>query len=195
MYAPQRDNSNPAVPTMTDNSDDIEPTTLARLGRGETLITAEPVPGQAIPRVLLRAVIDCPPKQVWPLIDRCGDYQRTMPNIKASQELSREEGRVRVRVTVGMPFPLPNLTSITESLHTAEPGERYVRKWELVEGDYKSNSGSWTLTPFQGDPARTLLEYRVHAVPKIPVPKKLQQLAQKKALPKLVEQLRRLARG
>lgn len=166
-----------------------------RLARGEVLVSTEPVSGSPVPAVKLQAMIDTPPERVWRLIDGCADYQRTMPNVSASQELSRKGDLVRVRITVGMPFPLPNLVSVTDGVHTVIPGEKYQREWQLVEGDYKHNAGSWTLTPFCGDPARTLVRYRVHAVPKIPIPQKIQQLAQKKALPKMIEQLRRLARG
>lgn len=173
---------------------ELDPAVRDRLARGEVLITVEPVPGSSVPAVRLQAMIDAPPERVWRLIDRCADYQETMPNVAASQELSRQDDRVRVRITVGMPFPLPNLVSVTDGVHTVIPGEIYKREWQLVEGDYKHNSGSWTLTPFDGDPARTLVRYKVHAVPKIPVPQKLQQLAQKKALPKMIAQLGRLAR-
>ena len=38
--------------------------------------------------------------------------------------------RVRARVTVKMPFPLKDLSSITDALHTVIPGERYRRAWE-----------------------------------------------------------------
>lgn len=175
----------------------LDPALRARLDRGEVVIETAPVPGSALPRVLLDAVIEAPPESVWPLINNTGDYCRTMPAVKRVEELSREPGaegdRVRVRLTVGMPFPLKDLTSITNARHTERPGELYRRAWELESGDYEANSGAWTLTPFEGDGRRTHVRYQVHAVPRIRIPGAIQQLVQKKALPRLIEHLRKLA--
>ncbi len=167
---------------------------IRRLDAGEILIESRPRGGGQNPEVVVRAVVQAPPERVWPLIDRVGDYQRVMPSVERAEEVSREQDRVRARVTLKMPLPLKNLTSVTEGVHTVEPGVRYQRRWRLVQGDYRENSGSWTLTPFAGDAARTLVEYRVVAGPRIPVPQKIQALAQKKAIPELIDNLRRLSR-
>lgn len=179
------------------NDDSLDAGTRARLSRGEVIVETEPIPGSSLPRVRLQAMIAAPPARVWALINNTGDYTRTMPAVKRVQELSREpEGdkeRVRVRLTVGMPFPLRDLTSVTTALHTVVPGELYERAWRLESGDYEANEGAWTLTPFDGDAGRTLVRYNVYAVPRMRIPGPIQQLAQKKALPKLIEHLRRLA--
>ncbi|MCK5796574.1 MAG: hypothetical protein KAI47_05300, partial [Deltaproteobacteria bacterium] len=135
------------------------------------------------------------PERVWSVIDRVRDYTRTMTSIKRSDELVREardDGSVlvRARITIGMPFPLKDLTSVTDAIHTAIPGERYERAWTFVEGDYRDNSGAWILIPFEKDPRRTLVVYRLHAVPKIRVPASIHGLAQKKVIPKLINNLR-----
>jgi hypothetical protein len=129
------------------------------------------------------------------VVDGVSNYARTMGGVKSVTELSREptdEGeRVRARITVKMPFPLRDLTSVTDGIHTAEPGERYRRRWQLVEGDYHANSGSWTLEPFDGDSRRTLVTYNLHAVPHIRIPASLYGLAQKKVIPRLIDHLRK----
>lgn len=163
-----------------------------RLEQGEVHVELENVPGSKAPRATVLAMIDAPPPRVWRLIDQIRDYERTMKGVKRAQELSRQDDRVRAQVTIGMPFPLKDLTSVTDGVHTVREGERYCRAWTLESGDYHRNEGSWTLEPDPAQPERTLVRYVIHAEPKIRVPGKLQQLAQKKAIPALIEQLRKL---
>lgn len=165
-------------------------TMKAQLARGVVLVDTEPVPGSGSPRIVVRAVIDAPADKVWPHIDQASRYAEFMPRVKAAQELSRVGMDIRTRMTVEMPFPLKNLTAITKARHTVEPGVRYVREWVLEEGDYHVNEGRWTLVPFDLDPKRTLAVYRVHVVPKIPIPKAIQSAVQEKAMPKLIESIR-----
>lgn len=166
--------------------------------RGQTVIAVDTPAGSTIPRVRVYATIDVSPARVWALIDRCADYPRTMKGVKAATELSRADGVVHVRATIGMPFPLKDLTAVTKGIHTVdEAGGRYRRAWTLVEGDYEQNDGSWVLVPFvtgggaaQAPYARTLVRYELHVKPRIRVPKKLLEVAQKKTLPSLIEHLR-----
>jgi len=203
----------------TMNHDEIDPRTHERLARGEVVISTEVVQGSPLPRVRVLAVIEAPPARVWQVIDRVADYRRTMGGVKQSTEISREpvEGgaggtgtcvrsggaslecgaerakceRVRARITVKLPFPLQDLTSVTEAVHTVDPDRRYERRWQLVEGDYHENQGGWVLEPFAADDRRTLVRYTLHAVPTIRIPAALQGMAQKKVIPRLIEHLRR----
>jgi ribosome-associated toxin RatA of RatAB toxin-antitoxin module len=169
---------------------DLDPTTKSRLSRGEVLVHTEPVPGSSTQAIVVRAVFDFPAEAVWRHIDQSARYHEFMPRVKASAELSRDGENIRTRMTVDMPFPLKNLTATTRARHIVEPGVRYVREWKLEEGDYHVNEGSWTLTPFDGDPNRAYAHYRVHVMPKIPIPKAIQSAVQEKAMPKLIESLR-----
>ena len=165
-----------------------------RLARGEVLVGTEPVAGSSSPRIVVRAVFDVPPAAVWKHIEDSSRYAEFMPRVKAAQELSRDGDNIRTRLTVDMPFPLKNLTATTRAKHTVEPGVRYVREWVLEEGDYVVNEGNWTLVPFDGDPNRALAVYRVHVVPKMPIPSVIQSAVQEKAMPKLIEALRARSR-
>jgi len=162
----------------------------ARLRAGEVFVATEPIPGSATPRLVVRAVVDAPPERVWDCIDRSALYSGFMPRVKKSEELSRDGDDVRTRLTVEMPFPLKNLTATTQARHTVEPGLRWVRAWRLESGDYHQNEGSWTLTPVDGEPHRTLAHYQVHVVPKIPIPKMIQSAVQEKAMPGMIDALR-----
>jgi ribosome-associated toxin RatA of RatAB toxin-antitoxin module len=162
----------------------------ARLEAGEIIVTTEPVADSNVPRAKMQGVIEAPPEQVWAIIEKCGDYVKTMPRVAASKELSRDGGMMECEVTVDTPFPLSNLTSRTQVVMTIDPGVRWERSWKLLSGDYKANEGHWLLTPYQGDPNRTHARYEVYADPKIHVPQSLINSAQARSLPKLIQGLR-----
>jgi hypothetical protein len=162
----------------------------ARLDGGEVIIKATKVEGSGVPKVKAMGVVDAPPEALWAVIEKCGDYKKTMVRTAASEELSRKGNIVRCRVTIELPFPLKNLTATTEAIHSVTPGKKWQRRWSMVEGDYKRNSGSWTLVPFDDSGKRTLVIYEVHAEPNIALPDSIQRAAQKKSLPDLFEHLR-----
>jgi ribosome-associated toxin RatA of RatAB toxin-antitoxin module len=161
-----------------------------RLSQGEIIVKSQSVPGSDTPKLTVTAVIESAPQAVWHIVDRCADYKKTMIRTVESEELSRKGTKVRCRVTVDLPFPLSDITAITEATHTVVPDKKYMRVWQLEKGDYHRNSGSWTLVPFDKTGLRTLVVYRVHAEPKIPIPSSIQKLGQKRSLPRLMENLR-----
>jgi ribosome-associated toxin RatA of RatAB toxin-antitoxin module len=175
-----------ALPWAAGHADDAE---RGRLDRGEIVITTQAAAGIAIPRAVMTAVIDAPPADVWRIIERCDDYERTMPRIRHATELRREGDIVFCRITVDMPFPLSDLTATTRARHRVEPG-LYERAWTLVEGDYERNEGSWTLTPFDAAGARTLVRYEALAVPKVSLPDFVLEKARDGSLPDIIEGLR-----
>ncbi len=160
-----------------------------RLDQGEIMVYTRPVKGSDLPEIVVKAVINAPPAQVWALVSRCARYAKFMPRIKASRELSRKGGRILCRVTVDMPFPYSDLTATTEVRHTVSK-DRWYRRWRLIKGDYKVNRGSWVLTPFGGDSKRTYAVYRAQAVPNAYVPGVIRRMAQKSSLPKMIKALR-----
>ncbi|MCA9571784.1 MAG: hypothetical protein KC656_28295 [Myxococcales bacterium] len=175
----------PASPAADEKAD-----TRARLDGGEIIVQTTPVEGSGVPKIKAMGVVDAPPAAIWAVIERCGDYKKTMIRTAESVELSRKGNVVRCRVTIELPFPLKNLTATTDAIHTVVPGKKWQRRWTLVEGDYVRNSGSWTLLPFDDEGKRTLVIYEVNAEPKIAIPDSIQRAAQKKSLPNLFEHLR-----
>lgn len=175
-----------------DDTAEAKPTDdTARLDGGEILVVARPVPGSSLPEVTARAVIDAPPEKLWAILQDCGNYQKTMSRVASSKELSRQGNKVVCQVEIGLPFPLSNLTGVTEATHTIGP-PKWVRAWKLISGDYDANTGSWTLTTWKDNPQRTLAVYKVHAVPKSSVPDAILRKAQKSALPAMMEHLRKI---
>ncbi len=165
----------------------------ARLARGEVIIRRVVVPGSEMPEAIVRGVIDAPPARVWAIIDRCAHYPGKLPRVKAARELSRKGNIVVCDVTIDMPFPFSDLRAKTRAVHTVRKGF-FRRAWNLIEGDFKHNRGSWTFTPFSANGRRTLAVYRVHALPNTPLPIWLQRKASETTLPNLFKALRKAAR-
>ncbi|HVY45153.1 MAG TPA: SRPBCC family protein, partial [Minicystis sp.] len=164
---------------------------LASSAAGEAtgiVVRSEPAPGSDTPRVVMTATIDAPPEKVWAIVSDCAHYKERMPRIAASRLLAKAGSTYTCEVTVEMPFPLSNLTAVTEAVHT-ESADRYVRRWKLLRGDYKVNDGSWEVRPADASRARSLVTYTVHAEPNTPVPGWVREKAQKKALPEMIERV------
>ena len=165
-----------------------------RLAQGEVLVWTEQVAGSDVPVGFAQGVIDAPPAEVWKIVEDCGNYAQNMPRI-AKSKLEKQEGTVRFcRVTADLPFPAPDLESLTRVEHAHNADGSYVRAWKLVEGDYHRNEGTMTLKPY-GDGTKTLATYRIHVEPKLPLPQSVMSSMQKGSLPDVIKNLRkRLAR-
>ena len=158
----------------------------ARLERGEIIVRQTPVKGSDMPAATVKAIIEAPPEKIWAVIDKCARYKKVMPRTAESKELSRKGPVVHCRITVELPFPFSNLTSTTKAVHTTRKGY-WQRAWTLVEGDYKINSGSWTLTSHGDTGKRTMVVYRMHAEPNVSLPVWLQKRAARSTLPGLIK--------
>jgi ribosome-associated toxin RatA of RatAB toxin-antitoxin module len=155
--------------------------------KGTVDIKSYSVPGSETPKIVARAVLDVPAKKVWAIVSDCATYKDHMPRIAAS-ELLKKEGNVHTcKVTVAMPFPLSNLTGITNAVHE-ETATGMTRRWHLVSGDYKVNDGSWEVKPLED--GSTLVVYSIHAEPNTNVPQWIRESAQKKTLPDMMERVK-----
>lgn len=163
--------------------------TEARIAAGEVVVVSRNVPGCDLPEATVHAVIDAPPAAVWKIIDDCANYKKTMVRIIESKELSRNGNVTQCQVTVEMPMPISNLTSVAEAT-SVQNGATYKRTWKLVRGDYKRNEGSWTISPYDAEGKRSRIVYRVLADPNISVPNFIIKKAQAKALPDMIEKIR-----
>ena len=160
------------------------------LAGGEVFVTSEPVAGSEVPRFIVTAVVDAPPAKVFEVVANCARLTERMPRVASAEYVSRTKTGARCKVTLDMPFPLSNLTAITQDRRKESP-DIWYRKWTLVEGDYHVNDGSFVLVPFQGDANRTLVTYSIHAIPKTAVPDFLRERAQRSSLPDMIERIRK----
>ena len=169
------------------------PSLEERLDGGEVVIKVREVAGSPMPHLKAVGVIDAPPKTVWYLVEDCNRWKRNLTRIERAETVWRRGEDVRCKVTVDMPFPVDDLTAVTDAKHREKNGT-FQRKWHLVEGDYRRNKGSWTITSFKGNPDRALVVYEVHAEPRMAVPDFIVKAAQSQSIPKLYAKLRKRAR-
>jgi hypothetical protein len=163
------------------------------LESGKVFVKTEEVQGSDIPRMVVTAIVDAPPQKIFDLVTDCDKFPGRLPRIKEARTLKKHSDGHTCEVTLGLPFPLSDLTAVTRDRRKEGPDEWY-RKWKLVknvETDYKINNGGFFLKPYQDDPNRTLFVYKVHAEPKTIVPDFLRERAQKKSLPGMVERIRK----
>ena len=166
------------------------PQEVARLARGEVLITSSDVPGRSVPHVRAVALFKVPPERLWAIIEDCTHYKDNMPRTLESKELLRDGNRVRCREKIDMPFPFSDLWEETDAVHTVEPGRRYVRAWQHHDGDFRVNTGSWTLEARDGGKA-TLATYETLSEPNVTLPGIIVKLAQQRTLPEMFDRLRK----
>jgi ribosome-associated toxin RatA of RatAB toxin-antitoxin module len=160
----------------------------ADLEAGKILVTSVAVAGSPEPEHVVRAIVQSPPASVWKIVSDCAHYKEHLPHMAASAELSRVGHTVTCQVTIAMPFPMSNLTGVTEAIHEERP-DRMTRTWKLVRGDFEFNEGSWTVESYKGGSA-SLVTYRIHVKPKTLVPGFIRNMAQESALPELLERVR-----
>lgn len=152
---------------------------VAALKRGETkVVDLEVAEGGAVaasffvaaPAAVARAVL-------W-------DHERFpqfMPNARTARVLARR-GATHVVEQIGGQGPI-TVTLVSErTLHA----DRIA--WRSIRGDVKRNDGEWRFAPVAGG---TVLTYRVHVVPHQPVPGAVTRFLQKRALPDMVQAVRR----
>jgi ribosome-associated toxin RatA of RatAB toxin-antitoxin module len=167
-------------PALADDAGDLE--------AGRILVGSVPVAGSSEPEHVVRAVVESPPASVWKIVSDCAHYKDHLPHMAASAELSRVGHTVTCQVTIAMPFPIANLTGVTEAIHEERP-DGMTRTWKLVRGDFEFNEGSWTIESYRGGSA-SLVTYRLHVKPKTIVPAFIRNMAQEKALPELMQRVR-----
>lgn len=177
------------VAAATGQSAAADAATDAQLAAGEILVTTRAIAGSELPEATVQAVIDAPPVAVWKIVDDCANYKRNMMRIAESKLLSRTGAVSVCEVTVDMPMPMRNMTSVNEATATVGPPQ-WKRAWKLLRGDYKRNEGSWTLTAFDTAGTRTRVVYKIWAEPNISVPNFLIRKAQLSALPDMIKKLR-----
>lgn len=163
----------------------------ARLDRGEVLVTSRAAADRVGTIAIARAVIDASPEKVWPLVWDCSRFVHTMPLIAKSELVEHKDNTTRCRVVADVPFPFSDLTSLTHAVLEVEAGVSWRRSWQLVEGDYTVNQGSFTLVPWGR--GKTLATYQIDARPKVPLPDWMLAKVQTDRLPEMMARLRRHA--
>lgn len=94
-----------------------------------------------------------------------------------------------------IPWPVANRWLIVETRDDEReaPNGNYRADWTLAGGNLKTMTGSFDVSPFEGDPKKTLLRYQVETNPGSHVPRFLMRWGVKKIMPAVVQSLRREA--
>jgi hypothetical protein len=92
-----------------------------------------------------------------------------------------------------LPWPVSNKWIVLKNLNDETQSSKLVYRcsWDKSAGNVKSLSGEFRLEPFEGNPKRTLLYYRVETDPGSSVPKFLMRWGIKKSLPTAMRIIRR----
>lgn len=154
---------------------------LARVRTGEIVSTLTAL-GRGVTELIAYGQFQSPPAQVWKILDDVENYPTTMPKVKISKLIERHAHGLRMRMVIDSPFPLPDISSTYDSVHTAADGV-WKREWQQVDKGLAPNSGSWVLVAMPGDDTRTLAQYRVKVTPLIPIPKRIIQFAHNRVIP------------
>lgn len=109
----------------------------------------------------------------------------------SESKLLKKSGNTFIcEVEIDLPFPLSNLTAKTRGVHTVTP-TKMTRKWTLIKGDFRVNTGSWVVESFNESGTRSLVTYTVHAEPTTSVPDWVKKKARDSSMPKLIKRLRK----
>lgn len=160
---------------------------LAKIRRGEIVSTLAAL-GRGVTELIAYGQFRSSPTHVWRILDDVENYPTTMPKVKVSELIERREHGLKMRLVIDTPFPLPDISSIYESVHTTGDGV-WKREWKQVDKGLAPNSGSWVLVVMPGDEARTLAQYRVKVDPIIRVPKSIMQFAHNRVVPDLFRRI------
>jgi len=181
-----------AEPGSSLSAVDSVPGLSKKVRAGGVAVSFKKVAGSDMPAVLAYGVIKAPIAKVWAMVTDCGRYHLTMPSVKESALLSGtvSSGKMRCKIVADLPWPMSDLTSVVDVTLKLRKDGVHERTWTLVEGDYKRNEGSWTLTPIdQG--ASTLLRYQLYVEPNTSVPDFLKRQAQKIKVPGMFKAIRK----
>lgn len=96
--------------------------------------------------------IDAPLDLVMATITDFGAYPSFLPDMQSAEVLRQGDGEWEVRFTLRL------IRQLVYTLKLTAVGPNLLR-WILLEGAFRSNAGSWELTPLGAD--RTRADYRI----------------------------------
>jgi hypothetical protein len=143
----------------------------SRLEAGEVLVVDLPPTEPDGIGMLLAGVVDAPPDRVWAVMADCEEQDEFIPRIRYAAVRDRDGNSHTCDLVVDLPFPLSDLRTASRHHVRRLPDGGHQRRWELLPGDwdYRRNSGSWTVHPYQGG-RRSLLIGRMDLLPKSVIP-------------------------
>jgi uncharacterized membrane protein len=153
-----------------------------RLEKGEVVVDLKDVGKTKY--VEAKVLINEPPDKVWPIMVNPFEFQgKISPRMKTVEVVSDQTNRSVLKVTLDV-LLIPHFTYIVESLYENGQSVQFHR----VGGILKDFSGSWVMSPAQGN--KTELTYCMYIDPGFPVPQWIIREGVKSELPKTLIALR-----
>jgi ribosome-associated toxin RatA of RatAB toxin-antitoxin module len=161
----------------------IEERLRPKLERGEVDTEALDGPGGRRD-ARARALIAAPPERVWDAITDYDHYKDFMPLTTVSEVRRREGETVFFYTELGTP-----LKTIRYEIKLELDKPRWRVAWTLVEGNLKSNEGSWQLEPYGA--GETYAVYTCFVAPGFWLPGYLLNQVTQGTLPQVINAVRR----
>ena len=163
-----------------------DPNLRSRLERGEVVTELTDGPGGRRD-ARARALIAAPPEKVFAAVTDYEHYKDFMPFTTVSDVRRREGDTVWFYTELSFP-----LKTVRYEIKLRLDRPRWRVDWALVEGDMKSNEGSWQLEPVAGG-AETYAIYTVYVAVGFAIPGFIVSKLTEGSLPQLLKSVRRRA--
>ncbi len=164
-----------------------DPALRSKLERGDVATELTDGPGGRRD-ARARALIAAPPEAVWNGITDYAHYNEFMPFTTVS-DVKRREGDT-VWFYTELSFPLK---TIRYEIKLKLDKPRWRVDWTLVEGDLRSNEGSWQLEPYGPGGGETFAIYTVYVAPGFSIPGFILNKMTQASLPQLIQAVRKRA--
>jgi ribosome-associated toxin RatA of RatAB toxin-antitoxin module len=163
-----------------------DPALRSRLERGEVVTELTDGPGGRRD-ARARALIAAPPEKVWEGITDYARYKEFMPFTTVSDVRRREGDTVWFYTELSFP-----LKTINYEIKLKLDKPRWRVDWTLVDGNIKSNEGSWQLEP-HADGKETYAVYTVFVAAGFAIPGFVMSKLTQGSLPELLKVVRKRA--
>ena len=159
-------------------ADSLTPAQQASLRQGETVLTSKDLPDQAWPELTLYRLVKAKPGEVFELFNDYASAPSYTPGMISAEVVAEPSPNTKdVRYTVRV--PVLSKISYTVRNEYSRQGQTYEVRWNLLESPVASAStGALTIEPFEG---QTLLRYRNHVTPSVPMAGMMKGQAAKEA--------------
>ena len=150
--------------------------------------------GSDIASGLGEVVLDRPATDVAPVVLDYAHYVDFMPNFTKSRVLAERGSRAMVYIEVSLAGGALTLWGQLDLSERSAEGDTRVIEAQLVQGNIKTFEAEWTLEPIE-DGARTLLSFRIHVDPDLPLPASVISRENERAARRSIEALRNHLEG
>lgn len=155
----------------------------AKLEKGEIELEATDGPGGRRD-ARARALIAAPPARIWAVITDYDHYRDFMPLTTVSEVKKREGNQVLFYTELSTP-----VKTICYTIRLTLDEAKGAVDWTLVDGNLKSNEGSWRLEPYGA--GETYVVYTCFVAPGFPIPGFLLNKITQGTMPDLIAAVRK----